>query len=675
MEKIKKAKVMEKTSPEKKCSPKRVSRRRFLSSAAMGMLGYSLMVDVDADAASVGSRAKNAFAKADKRGSTTAAESGANPFGQSTMDDVSLSCDVLVAGGGLSGICAALAAARSGAKVVLVQNRSNLGGNSSSEVRMHPLGISSWKVGFREGGILEELKLKNAAENSEMSWAVWEMVLYDKVRSEKNITLLLDTTLFGAEVKNGLIARAFARCDLSLTNYVISAKQFIDCTGDCRLALEAGAEVMAGRDGKEKYDETLADFFTKGDRLCCSILFTSRDAGREVKFTPPAWARKVTAENMKFRDPKSGGGLNYGYWFISFGGKLDTVRDMEVIRRELLAILLGVWGYIKNCGKYPEAKNLDLDFIGMLPARRDTYRIAGFDIFTQHDIEGGWRNRPDQIITVGWPMEDQPSDGFDFKGKPAIYGGKTPYYNLPLTAMYSKDVKNLMMAGRNMNTSHIAFTSTRIMNTGALAGEVAGNVAALCAARGMNPREAGLSEKTLSELRQKLIKDGNIIVGFKNEDPADLILRASASATASDFGTSPDNAKNGVNFDFIGENKNRWQAAIDKSPVLAFAWEKPVEISQVRLNLDTGCRQLTQSCEVNFRSRMILAPQPETLRDFDITAVLADGKKRTLARVRGNCQKMVRVDFGKVAVKSVSVKCLATNGDEKASIFEVRAYA
>ncbi len=643
-----------------------------MSSAAMGLLGYSLMVSVDSNATEQSASAEMSLKSAEMMNRVKDSKTFA--FSQPSMDNVPLVCDVLVAGGGLSGICAALAVARDGAKVVLVQNRSRLGGNASMEVKMHPLGINPTKTGFREAGILEELKLKNSFENPERSWAVWDCMLYDKVRSEQNITLLLDTTVYGADVQDGKIKSVYARCDLSMTNYVISAKQFIDCTGDSRLAIEAGAEVMTGRDGVEKYGEPLAGHFTKNEHLCCSMMFTSVDVGHEVKYTPPSWAKKITAENLKFRDPAKWG-FNYGYWFISFGGKLDTVRDMEVIRRELLAILHGVWDYIKNVAKYPAAKNRVLDFVAMLPARRDTYRISGYDIFTQHDIEGKWAERPDQIITVGWPMEDQPSDGFYFDGKPAIYGGSTQFYNLPLSAMYSKDVKNLFMAGRNMNTSHIAFTSTRVMNIGALAGEVVGNAAAKCVRENILPRELGTDAKKLNELRQKLLKNGNFIVNYKNEDLTDLVLSSSASASVSDFGTSPENAKNGVTYDFKDENKNRWQAEISKKPELCFAWDNDVEISQVRLNLDTGCRMLTQSEETGIVAKMIAGAQPEALRDFDIIAVLPNGEETVLKEIRGNYQKMVVVDFAKTKLRGLKVKCLATNGSPVASIFEVRAYA
>lgn len=136
--------------------------------------------------------------------------------------------------------------------------------------------------------------------------------------------------------------------------------------------MEAGAELMAGREGSEKYGEPLADTYEKGKFLCSSIMFTSKDCGRPVAFKAPAWAKKISAEDLKLRDPAKWG-FDYGYWFISHGGMADTIRDNEVIRFELLSIVLGVWDYIKNSGKYPEAANRAIDFVGMIPGKRDSY--------------------------------------------------------------------------------------------------------------------------------------------------------------------------------------------------------------------------------------------------------------------------------------------------------------
>ena len=167
---------------------------------------------------------------------------------------VNLETDVLVAGGGLAGVCAALAAARQGAKVVLLQDRSRLGGNTSSEVKMHVVGANmhTARPGWRESGIIEELRLADAVNNPQRCWELWDFLLYDKVVSEPNITLLLETTLFGARVKSGAIQEVSARCDKSEHLYRIRAKIFCDCTGDSRLGLEAGAEMRTGREARSR---------------------------------------------------------------------------------------------------------------------------------------------------------------------------------------------------------------------------------------------------------------------------------------------------------------------------------------------------------------------------------------------------------------------------------------
>jgi len=232
--------------------------------------------------------------------------------GEPHMVLVDLTCDVLVAGGGMAGVCAAVAAARHGATVVLVQDRSRLGGNASSEVKMHIVGANNHggRPGWREGGLIEEFRLDDAVNNPHRSIEYWDLLLYDKVRRESNITLILDTTVFAAETRDGLITRVLARCDKTEHLYRVSARQFIDCTGDSRLGLEAGAEMRVGREAKTEFAESLAYDAADAQTQGSSILFTARDYGRPVPFRPPPWARKVTREMLKFRGVSS---WEYGY--------------------------------------------------------------------------------------------------------------------------------------------------------------------------------------------------------------------------------------------------------------------------------------------------------------------------------------------------------------------------
>jgi hypothetical protein len=181
------------------------------------------------------------------------APSGAGGFAaEPHMALADLETDVLVAGGGMAGVCAAVAAARHGAKVVLVQDRSRLGGNASSEVKMHIVGANSHRgrPGWREGGLLEEFRLDDAVNNPQRCFELWDVLLYHKVMSEPNITLLLESVLYGAKTKNGRIEYVMVRCDKSECLYRVKAKMYLDCTGDSRLGLETGAQMRTGREAR-----------------------------------------------------------------------------------------------------------------------------------------------------------------------------------------------------------------------------------------------------------------------------------------------------------------------------------------------------------------------------------------------------------------------------------------
>ena len=244
------------------------------------------------------------------------------------MRVVELQADVLVAGGGLAGICAAISAARLGSKVVLVQDRSRLGGNASSEVKMHPRGS---RFGFREGGIVEEICLDHGYQNGQYSWEVWDLILYDKVIREPNIRLLLDTAVYRVEKMKDRIDSVWARCDKTEHLYHVQATMFIDCTGDSRLGFEAGAEMRVGREPSSMFGESLADYDAPGTTQGSSILFTAREHDQEMYFEAPSWARSIGAEDLKHRSVGTES-WEYGYWWIELGGIYDTIRDNELLR-------------------------------------------------------------------------------------------------------------------------------------------------------------------------------------------------------------------------------------------------------------------------------------------------------------------------------------------------------
>lgn len=586
------------------------------------------------------------------------------------MTLVELDTDVCVAGGGLAGVCAALSAARHGAKVVLLQDRSRLGGNSSSEVKMHVVGADSsgGRKGWREGGIVEELRLEDAARNPQCSWELWDLLLYDKVVSEPNITLLLETTLHGAAVKDGRIERVMARCDKSEHLYSIGAKLFVDSTGDSRLALEAGAEIRTGREARAEFNETLAPEKADQETLGSSILFTSRDYGKPMPFTPPTWARKVTKEHLKFRSTNA---WEYGYWWIEWGGNLDTIRDNERIRFELLSIVMGVWDYIKNSGNHPKSATWALDWVGMMPGKRGSRRVVGDHLLTEGDLMKGLFD--DAVAIGGWPLDDHPPGGFDKPDLPPNTVLRTAeVFGIPFRSLYSRNVGNLMMAGRNISATHAAFTSTRVMATCAVVGQAVGTAAARCIAEKITPRQLAQDRARMGALQQRLLRDDQTLRGVKNEDPLDLARTATASASAEEPSYEAAKALDGFVRNIPGKETHQWAGRMSANGAwIELKWPKPVRISEVQLTFDTGFhRMLTLSSQANVMDKIVRGPQPETVKDYRI---LAGG--REVARVAGNYQRLRRHRFETVETDRLRVEVTATNGSEMARVFEIRCYA
>jgi hypothetical protein len=653
-----------------------MKRRDFLTAA--GATGYSLFIRVDGLAEGQQDPAKRSAEEIRKEIERIAPQSNRRPApAERNMTLVELDCDVLVAGGGLAGVLAAVSAARHGSKVVLVQDRSRLGGNSSSEIKMHVVGSNNHKgrPGWREGGLLEEFRLDDAANNPQRCWELWDLLLYDKVVSEPNITLLLETTLYTAETKDGMIQRIQARCDRTEHLYRITAKLFCDCTGDSRLGLETGAEFKVGHESRAEFGESLAPETADNKTQGCSILFTSRDFGQPMPFTPPKWARKITERELKSRPVKS---WEYGYWWVEWGGHINTIRDNERIRFELLGIVMGVWDHIKNSGKFPTSANWALDWVGMLPGKREARRLVGDHMLTQMDLMGLNPEFEDAVCIGGWNLDEHPPTGFEDPELPPFVSIKLKdVYNIPLRSLYSKNVRNLFMAGRNISATHTAFSSTRVMGTCAVEGQAIGTAAALCIKHNLLPRGLYEDKSKLKALQQTLLRDDQSIKGLKNEDPLDLARQATVTASGEDAGCQAANVINGW-VRALPDYDNRWAAPLGENGAwLELAWDKPQTIRQLQLTFDSGFqRELTLSSSAEANKGIIRAPQPETIRQYSIQYQGAEGKDWIeLASVSGNHQRLRRHHFEPVTAKRVRIKVMETNGDKLARIFEVRCYA
>ncbi|MFP4501338.1 MAG: FAD-dependent oxidoreductase [Candidatus Hydrogenedentota bacterium] len=654
-----------------------VNRRQFIGGGlgAASALGYSLMVNAE-ELIHFDRDTRELDEIRDTMDGVSPPGIEERIAGEPHMRVVPLECDFCVAGGGMAGVIAALSAARHGAKVVLVQDRSRLGGNGSSEVRMHIVGadMSGGRAGWREGGILEELRLEYMAHNPHQAWEMWDFLLYDKLVSEPGVTLLLDTSVCGAEVKDGQIVEALARCDKTEHLYRIKAKHFADCTGDCRLGLEADAAMRTGHEAQATFDEPLAPETAGEDTLGSSILFTSKDQGEPVPFTPPAWARKIRKEDLKHRGT---GSWEFGYWWIEWGGKRNAIYDNERIRFELLAIVMGVWDYIKNSGEHPDSANFAMDWVGMIPGKRASRRIDGPHILTQQDCESKTGPFKDAVCIGGWSLDDHPPGGFDATDqKPCRQIRLDEVYDIPLRTLFSKNIDNLYMAGRNMSASHVAFTSTRVMATCAVEGQAIGTAAAHCAMDGVLPKDLVAAEQKIANLQQVLLRDDQTIKNLGNQDPKDLARKATVTASGSVSGSRPANVIDGFVRDMNGEWKHRWGGAMeDDGAWLQLAWDAPQHIGHIQLTFDSGfSRPLTLTEERGYRARMHIGPQPETVKDYTVLVQTSGGRWHEIARVAGNYQRLRRHTFSPVDAKAVRIHCTATNGNPEARIYEVRCY-
>lgn len=583
-----------------------------------------------------------------------------------------LSTDVLIAGGGMSGVCAAIAAARNGAKVILIQNRSRLGGNASSEIRMHICGATALQQVWRETGIIEEIMLTESVTNPQKCYEVFDYVMYEKVLAEKNITLLFDTMLFEVKTKGNRITLAKAFCSPTEELYEINAKYYTDCTGDGTMAALAGADFMTGREAKSLWGESLglekADAITMGN----SILFMAEEQDKPCPYTPPSWARKYTAKDFAFRKISS---WEYGYWWLELGGTVDIVKDGQALRHELLSVLFGVWDYIKNSGDHPKSKNWALSWIGAIQGKRESRRITGDYVMLQKDAQSP-QLFEDRVAYGGWPLDDHLPAGMDdtslnpFRSIPL----KGPY-SIPMRSLYSKNISNLLMAGRNISVSHVALSTTRVMATCAVIGQAVGTAAAYCLQKNISPRALCTDSKEINGLQQVLLRQDQAMLGVSNSDPNDLARIAQVKASLESADGKASNVIDGINRDIADGQTHQWRADLTNGEVwIELQWKKPVEISNIECTFDTGLhRFLRISGERRVMEKQVRGAQPETVSDYKIEGRL-NGKVVQEAYFKNNYQRKVVHEIPKTKVNSIRIVVQKTHGDKLAKIFEIRCY-
>lgn len=485
------------------------------------------------------------------------------------------SYELVVIGGGLSGLCAAIAAARAGTKVALVQDRPVLGGNCSSEVRVVPHGANHNNAWAGETGLPHELILDDRAKNHEVFFdhgminTVFDLNLLQAAQREPNLTLHLNTTVRAVESEaiesttptvpaqptaNGLgrlggearrIVAVRASQMGSEVEFVLTARQFIDATGDGTVGFLAGADFRYGREARSEFDEPLAPLVSDDVTMGATITMRARDIGRPTAFIPPpdiALYRKMEDIGFKRTIYHLNKPVYGGYWWLEVCNPYHQIRDNVAVRAELHRHVLGVWNFIKNHSEHKgKAATYVLDWIGMIPGKRESRRLVGDVTVSEHDCHTD-RCWPDAIGFAGWWIDLHIKGGILNKTDPGERENadrnykhwiRIPVYTLPLRAFYSRNVENLWMAGRCLSTTHVALGPVRVMQTLAQLGQAVGLAAAHALRSEISPRQLANPEGPhLASFQQALLRADVRVPGLRHTDNNDLALKAAVSASS-----------------------------------------------------------------------------------------------------------------------------------------------
>ena len=604
------------------------------------------------------------------------------------IDEKFIKCDydIVVIGGGMSGICAALAAARHGAHTALIQARPVLGGNASSEVRMHIAGASCHfgKKNLWETGILMELMLENKSRNTYFSYPIWDMVLWEKVRYQENLDLYLNTTLDSVETDGDCITAAICRQATTEKSFRFGAKIFVDATGNGTLGYFAGAEWRMGSEGRDEFAEPDAPAQPNNNTMGNSIMFIASDKGEEVKFKKPFWAHTFTEEDLKLRPHgtytwyhgEDGITEEYvpesGYWWIELGGDTgNIIENAEKVTEELYKVVYGIWDHLKNAGDHGAA-NYELDWVGIVPGIRESRRLVGDYLVTETDVLES-RVFDDAVAYGGWPMDEHAPHGvYDKDVNPTRFINFPGAYTLPYRSYYSKNISNLMMAGRDISVTKMALGSSRVMGTCAVGGQAVGTAAAMAIRYGCSPRDIG---SRIHELQQTLLKDDCYIPGFRNDDPDDFAPSAMITATSHTAGNEPEKVVSGV-ARVVDEESNCWESeALEKGPQAITLAFDPRELNQIRVTFDPNLsREIMMSMTRTVQEREVKYMPLELVRDFTVKVCRGE-EVIWQQQVKENNQRLCVFDLdAPLTADKVVVEVQSTYGYPSARIFEVRLY-
>lgn len=577
--------------------------------------------------------------------------------------------DLCVVGGGLAGMFAAVSAARHGCRVLLMQDRPVLGGNASSEIRMWIRGAHG--ENNRETGLLEELALENIYRNPRMNFSIWDSILYEKVRFQENIELLLNCSCCEAQMQKERILSVTGWQTTTQSWHRVTAKLFADCSGDSVLAPLTGAEFRMGREASSEFGEDIAPLQSDEHTMGMSCLIQARETAGPVSFIPPDWAYKLKKEDFKnkidFSSPVEWAQDNF--WWLELGGIQDSIADTEQLRDELLKTAYGTWDFIKNSGEV-QADNWELEWLGMLPGKRESRRYVGDYILSQQDVRSEGKFE-DVVAYGGWTMDDHHPMGFATTEPPTVWHPAPSPFGIPYRCLYSRNIENLMFAGRNISATHTALSSCRVMATCGLLGQALGTAASIAIREGLSPR--GVYEQAIPELQQTLMLD-DCFLPLHGREPAAPLRRARLSAPSG----NAELLRNGLDRP-CGENENCWEGEPDEEILLDFGEE--TKACALRLFLDSDLNRRSWGDRREYlrlfpmRCNLYLDEAPLTmpgtlLRSFAVYADSGSGQWQKIFHTENNRRRLVVIPLS-LPFTRLKIRPIASWGGERVRIFSV----
>lgn len=391
--------------------------------------------------------------------------------------------DLVVVGGGIAGCSAALTAARLGLQVAFIQNRPVLGGNASPEIGITVRG--------------QNRSVVNEVAGSDREWVI---------RGEKNIHLHLGWHVFRATMKGNRIANVDAKNIATNKELRFSAPVFIDCTGTGSVGCLAGAEFRMGREAKSEFNESLAPEHTDKLHHGNTVVFSTRMADRPTSFPDVPWATAVSKDYADLggqvtHDHDNVGGLTH---FWEYGQRLDPFQDAEGIRDHLFCAIYGTFATAKRMNP-AEYANLELERVGYVPAGGESRRLMGDYILTEPDVRSGKIFPDAAALCSGHFCLHYAGDKYDFR----LGDWKwipVPAFSVPFRCLYSRNIENLLMAGKHISVTHIAGSATKTMLNGGQTGVATGAAAFLGKKHSAMPRDIG--QDHIKELQEILLERG-----------------------------------------------------------------------------------------------------------------------------------------------------------------------